>query len=111
VVTTPLSLAVDHPLAVSQRGDETLERALVGKPGMRIEDLQLAGSVGIHEHRQHLAPDAVAYWLHGMAMLSKNAFDNAIADFDRALELKAGYADALSGLEPRGCERMTTRVR
>src|SRR5215475_11412706 len=35
-------LAVDHPLDVPQRGDEALERAFVGKFGMRVEELQLA---------------------------------------------------------------------
>jgi hypothetical protein len=36
-----------------------LEPALVSRPGMRIEELQLAGVVGINEHRQHLAPEQV----------------------------------------------------
>jgi len=31
--------AVDHPLDVPQRGDELLERAFVGKPGMGVEEL------------------------------------------------------------------------
>src|SRR5208282_4664588 len=30
---------------------------LVGEPGMRVEELQLAGVVRIREHRQHLAPE------------------------------------------------------
>ena len=38
-----------------QRGDEVLERPLLGKPGMRVEELQLAAVVRLHEHRQHLA--------------------------------------------------------
>ena len=50
-------LAIDHPLDAPQRGDEALERPLVGKPGMRVEERQLAGVVRIHEHRQHLAPE------------------------------------------------------
>src|SRR6266849_5537810 len=50
-------LAIDHPLDVPQRADEALERALVSKTGMRVEELQLAGVVGIHEQRQHLAPE------------------------------------------------------
>jgi hypothetical protein len=50
-------LAVDHPLRVPQWGDEALERALVGKPGMRVEEPQLAGVVRSHEHCQHLAPE------------------------------------------------------
>jgi hypothetical protein len=32
-----------------------LERALVSKSGMRVEELQLPGVVCIHEHRQHFA--------------------------------------------------------
>src|SRR5215475_13517492 len=36
-------LAVDYPLDVPQRGDEALEGTLVGKSGMRVEELQLAG--------------------------------------------------------------------
>src|SRR5262245_51592502 len=34
-------LAVDHPLDVPQRADEALERSFVGKPGKRVEELQL----------------------------------------------------------------------
>ena len=49
-------LAIHHPLDVPQRGDEALERPLVGESGMRVEERQLAGVVCIHEHRQHLAP-------------------------------------------------------
>jgi hypothetical protein len=30
---------------------------LVGKPGMGVEELQLAGGVRMHEHRQYLAPE------------------------------------------------------
>ena len=45
--------AIDAP----QRGDETLERPLVGKRGMRVEERQLAGVVRSHEHRQHLAAE------------------------------------------------------
>src|SRR5262249_57394706 len=41
--------AVDHPLDVPQRADEALERAFVGKPGMGVEELQLAGVVRIHQ--------------------------------------------------------------
>src|SRR5712692_5758806 len=51
------SLAVDDPLDAPQRGDEALERSLVGKPGMGVEELQLASVVRMHEHRQHLAPE------------------------------------------------------
>jgi hypothetical protein len=36
-------------------GDEALERGLVGEPGMGVEELQLAGVMRMHEHRQHLA--------------------------------------------------------
>ena len=50
-------LAVDHPLAVPQRADEALERALVSKPGMGVKERQLAGAVRLHEHRQHLTPE------------------------------------------------------
>ncbi len=50
-------LAIDHPPDAPQRGDETLERLLVGEPGMGIEELQLVGVVRIHEHRQHLAAE------------------------------------------------------
>jgi len=32
-----------------QRGDEALERPLLGKPGMRVEERQLAAVVRIHE--------------------------------------------------------------
>ena len=38
-------LAIDHPLDVPQRGDEALECALVSEPGLRVEELQLAGAV------------------------------------------------------------------
>ncbi len=31
--------------------------ALVSEPGLRVEELQLARAVRIHEHRQHLAPE------------------------------------------------------
>src|SRR5215813_13837334 len=48
-------LAVDHPLDAPQWGDEALERSLVGEPGMGVEELQLAGGMRMHEHRQHLA--------------------------------------------------------
>src|SRR5260370_4280087 len=51
------SLAVDDPLNAPQRGDEALERSLVCKPGMGVEELQLASVVRMHEHRQHLAPE------------------------------------------------------
>jgi hypothetical protein len=37
--------------------NEALEPALVGQAGMRVEELQLAGAVGIREHRQHLAAE------------------------------------------------------
>jgi hypothetical protein len=50
-------LAVDHPLDVPQRADEALEPALVGEPGMRVEELQLAGAVCVRKHRQHLAAE------------------------------------------------------
>jgi hypothetical protein len=33
----------------------TLERPLLGKPGMGVEEPHLAAVVRIHEHRQHLA--------------------------------------------------------
>ena len=46
-------LAIDDPLDAPQWGDEALERLLVGEPGMRVEELQLAGVVRIREHRQH----------------------------------------------------------
>jgi hypothetical protein len=50
-------LAIDHPLDAPQRGDETLERPLVGKSGMGVEERQLVGVVRSHEHRQHLAAE------------------------------------------------------
>ena len=50
-------LAVDDPLDAPQRGDEALERGLVGEPGMRVEERQPAGVVRIREHRQHLAAE------------------------------------------------------
>jgi hypothetical protein len=50
-------LAVDHPLDSPQRADEALERPFVGQPGMRVEELQLAGVMRMHEHRQHLAAE------------------------------------------------------
>src|SRR5215469_16330259 len=50
-------LAVDHPLDTPQRGDEALERSLVGKSGMGVEELQRAGVMRLHEHRQHLAAE------------------------------------------------------
>ncbi|MBV8920630.1 MAG: phage integrase N-terminal SAM-like domain-containing protein [Bradyrhizobium sp.] len=50
-------LAIDHPLDAPQRGDEALERSLVGKPGMGVEERQLVGVVRLHEHRQHLAAE------------------------------------------------------
>ena len=34
-------LAIDDPFDVPQRGDEAFERAFVGEPGMRIEEVQL----------------------------------------------------------------------
>ena len=40
-----------------REGNEALERALVGESGMCVEELQLAGVVRMHEHRQHLAPE------------------------------------------------------
>src|SRR5215472_13066618 len=49
--------AVDHPLDTPQRGDEALERCLVGKSGMGVEELQLAGVMRLHEHRQHLTAE------------------------------------------------------
>ena len=48
-------LAVDYPVEAPQRGDEALERPLLGKPGMGVEERQLAAVVRVHEHRQHLA--------------------------------------------------------
>ena len=48
-------LAVDYPVEAPQRGDEALERPLLGKPGMRVEERQVAAVVRVHEHRQHLA--------------------------------------------------------
>src|SRR5271157_3050147 len=45
-------LAVDHPLDAPQRGNEPLERSLVGESGVGVEELQLAGVVRINEHRQ-----------------------------------------------------------
>ncbi len=50
-------LAVDDPLDAPQRGEEALERGLVGEPGMRVEERQLAGVVRIREHGQHLAAE------------------------------------------------------
>src|SRR5271157_2198844 len=50
-------LAIDDPLDAPQWGDEALEGLLVGEPGMRVEELQLAGVVRIGEHRQHLAAE------------------------------------------------------
>ena len=50
-------LAIDDPLGAPQRGDEALERGLVGEPGMRVEERQLAGVVRICEHGQHLAAE------------------------------------------------------
>src|SRR5262252_9666432 len=50
-------LAVDPPLDSPQRGDEALEHSLVGKSGMGVEELQLAGVMRLHEHRQHLAAE------------------------------------------------------
>jgi hypothetical protein len=50
-------LAIDHPFDASRRSDEALERPLVGESGMGVEELQLAGVVRMHEHRQHLAPE------------------------------------------------------
>jgi len=38
---------VDHPLDVPQRGDEALERAFVGKFGMRVEELQRLQTSGL----------------------------------------------------------------
>jgi hypothetical protein len=49
-------LAVDHPLGVPQWGDEALERAPVGKPGMRVEEPQLAGGRGRSRRGQWLKP-------------------------------------------------------
>ena len=49
----PTYSALDAP----QRGDEALERGLVGEPGMRVEERQLAGVVRIREHRQHPAAE------------------------------------------------------
>src|SRR5262249_59033777 len=39
----------------TSRGDESLERAFVGKPGMRVEELQLVGGMLVHEHC-HILP-------------------------------------------------------
>ena len=50
-------LAVDDPLDAPQRGDEALERLLVGEPGLRVEERQPAGGVRIDEHGQHLAAE------------------------------------------------------
>src|SRR5215831_9361548 len=50
-------LAVDPPLDTPQRGDEALERSLVGKSGVGVEELQRAGVMRLHEHRQHLAAE------------------------------------------------------
>src|SRR5262245_37611570 len=44
-------LTVYYPFDVPQRAEEALERALVGKTGMGVEELQLAGVVRIHKHR------------------------------------------------------------
>src|SRR5215475_13180111 len=50
-------LAVDPPLDSPQRGDEALECSLIGKSGMGVEELQRAGVMRLHEHRQHLAAE------------------------------------------------------
>ena len=50
-------LAVDDPPDAPQRGDEALERGLVGEPGLRVEERQPAGVVGVREHRQHPAAE------------------------------------------------------
>jgi hypothetical protein len=42
---------------VPQRSDEAFERALVGEPGMGVEEVQLTGVVCLHQHRQHLAAE------------------------------------------------------
>ena len=47
-------LTVDYPVDAPQRGDEAPEPPLLGKPGMRVEECQLATVVRIHEHLQHL---------------------------------------------------------
>ena len=49
--------AIDNPLDAPQRGDEALERPLVGEPGMGVEERQLVGVVRLHEHGQHLAAE------------------------------------------------------
>ena len=38
-----------YPVDAPQRGDEPLERPLLGKPGMRVEERQLAAVVRVHE--------------------------------------------------------------
>src|SRR6516164_523139 len=43
-------LAIDHPLDTPQRGDEALEGCLIGKSGMGVEELQLAGIMCLHQH-------------------------------------------------------------
>jgi hypothetical protein len=43
--------------AVRDGDPEALEHPLIGKPGMGVEELQLAGGVRMHEHRQHLPPE------------------------------------------------------
>jgi hypothetical protein len=48
----PTYSALDAP----QRGDEALERLLVGEPGSRVEERQPAGVMRIREHRQHPTP-------------------------------------------------------
>src|SRR5271157_4572825 len=49
----PTYSALDAP----QRGDEALERGLVGEPGLRVEELQLADVVRIGEHGQDPAAE------------------------------------------------------
>ena len=49
----PTYSALDAP----QRGEEALERGLVGEPDLRVEERQLVGVVRIGEQRQHLAAE------------------------------------------------------
>ena len=38
---------MDYPVEAPQRGDEALERPLLGKPSMRVEERQLAKAAAI----------------------------------------------------------------
>jgi hypothetical protein len=46
-----------------QRGDETLERSLVGKFGKGVEERQLIGVMRLHKHGQHLAAEQACQYV------------------------------------------------